>query len=294
MKRLNTAIELTNKCNFSCRICPHSKLKLHRRAQGMMSNAVFTRATTVCQAHAKSVVLGFFGEQLLHPNYVDFLMRLQKRSFKLVINTNMSVCTREIMDAWITARVDSARFSLDAISPDTFNVCRPGPVYDFDGNPVDKSLRLEVINEKIKYWLSLPKHRPTRLVYVKSSFNKADRKGFIAHWRPFLHRNDHLLLKQVLSYGGKIQNSLVQPYKCNIWDIGYLMIGWNGDVSPCNLDINLDLRLGNIMNSTLPKLYSGVVANKLRALTGCGKNLSPCKACRDGNNWSTNEIVKGK
>jgi radical SAM protein with 4Fe4S-binding SPASM domain len=267
---------------------------MHYRKKGIIAFSTFERAVSECQKHAKAVVLGFFGEQLLHPNYVNLLMYLKKRSFKLIVNTNVSICTKEIMKAWIDAQVDEVRFSLDAINSKTYNMCRPGPVQDFEGKNIENSLRLEVINEKIKYWLSIPRHRPTRLVYVKSSFNKNDRTGFIKYWQPRIKKQDHLLLKQVLSYGGKIKNPYVQKHKCNIWDVGYLMIGWNGAVSPCNLDINLELNLGNIKKATISKLYTGVRANRFRKMTGCGNKIKPCDKCIDANNWSKNEIIKGK
>jgi radical SAM protein with 4Fe4S-binding SPASM domain len=98
-------------------------------------------------------------------------------------------------------------------------------------------------------------------------------------------------MKQVLSYGGKTADRDVQPVgNCNVWDMRFLMIDWQGNLSPCNLDTNMDLKFGNVLDDSLESLYHGPVAERLRGLTGCGKSITPCQTCKDGNNWAANEV----
>ena len=92
-----------------------------------------------------------------------------------------------------------------------------------------------------------------------------------------------------LSYGGKTADPLIAAHKCNVWDVRYLMIDWRGTLSPCNLDTNMDLVLGNVMEHSIDALYHGERANELRRRTGCLRDLTPCRTCSDGNNWSENE-----
>ena len=89
-----------------------------------------------------------------------------------------------------------------------------------------------------------------------------------------------------------MHNKFIKPHACNVWDMSYLMIGWTGATSPCNLDVNLRLTLGNIMKASIPKLYNSQKALNLRKATGCGKNIIPCKHCKDSNNWDKNEVYK--
>ncbi|MEZ5980378.1 MAG: hypothetical protein R3F34_19495 [Planctomycetota bacterium] len=51
-----------------------------------------------CQRVAGWVELGFFGEQTLHPHYLDYLDALKDRRFALELNSNMSMVTRETME----------------------------------------------------------------------------------------------------------------------------------------------------------------------------------------------------
>lgn len=297
-RQLRVSVELTNICNFTCPFCPqafkHAEATPlgapYNRRQGLMSRATFERAIAECNRVAETVELGFFGEQTLHRDYVELVRSLRERRFRLEISTNVSYVTREMMQAWIDARVDLLRFSLDAVTPEVFNRARPGKVKDLAGRIVADGERMKAVNDKVRYWLALPEHRPTRLVYVKSSHNQGDeRERFLAHWTPCLGPDDRILMKRVLTYGGKTADPLVLAHRCNVWDVRYLMIDWRGVVSPCNLDTNMDLALGNVLQDSIDALYHGPVANDLRRRTGCLKDLTPCRTCVDGNNWSNNE-----
>jgi hypothetical protein len=300
-ERLRIDLELTNTCNFRCPICPHSlglagavkgalpgRAPFHRK-RGLMSRAVFERAVAECQRVASHVELGFFGEQTLHPQYLEFLGALHERRFALELNSNLSVVTRTTMQAWIDARVDLVRLSLDALDADVFDRARPGEVRGLDGEAIGERRRVDVLNEKVEWWLAHADHRPTRIVFVKSSHNQGELERFVAHWQPQLGAHDLVMAKKVLSYGGKMADPLQGNHRCNVWENRYLMIDWRGDLSPCNLDTNMDLVLGNVMEESIEAAYEGALARHLRGRTGCGNDLTPCRTCTDGNDWSGNE-----
>jgi len=299
--RLNVSIELTNICNFSCPFCPQAYKSdpttpggsPYNRRQGMITDEVFERAVAECERTASRVELGFFGEQTLHKRYIQFIQALKDRAFTTELNTNVSFVTEEMMHAWIGSGINLVRLSLDAIHSDVFNRARPGQVRDLRGKVVPTAKRMQAINEKVHLWLSLPDHSPTRLVFVKSSSNPGEKEAFVEYWQPYLGRNDHILMKQVLSYGGKINDPMVEPVnRCNVWEMRYLMIDWQGNLSPCNLDTNMDLTIGNIMHDSIDALYNGPVADRLRGQTGCLRDITPCRTCKDGNNWTGNEVYK--
>lgn len=300
-ERLVMSLEFTNVCNFRCPFCPQAYQHLdnqpagspYDRKMGMMSRAVFDRALAEAHRVARTVELGFFGEQTLHKQYIEYIGALGRpRPFGVELNTNISMLTRDMMAAWIDAEIDLVRLSVDAIDGEVFNRVRPGLVRDLEGNTVDEVDRMAAINDKIEHWLSLPDHRPTRLVFVKSSHNVGQREKFLNHWQPRLGAGDVVLMKNVLSYGGKIVDPMIQAGRCNVWDVGYCVIDWAGNVSPCNLDTNMDLLLGNIMTESIDALYHGERAAALRDRTGCGNDITPCRTCTDANNWSGNETFK--
>ena len=153
-ERLRVSIELTNICNFSCPFCPQAYKRgeqpagsPYNRRQGRMSEEVFTRALAECQRVADTVDLGFFGEQTLHPRYAEYLRRMRDREFKIELNTNVSFVTDDILDAWVEARIDLVRLSLDAVTPAVFDRARPGQVRDLAGEVVPRERRLEALHE---------------------------------------------------------------------------------------------------------------------------------------------------
>ena len=298
-QQLVVDIELTNICNFRCPICPHGNKDLPENKLGepfvrrgaFMSDAVFARAVDECNRVARVVELGFFGEQTLHRNYHERLRALKNRRFRLETSTNLSRLTWSTFDTWVEAQMDLVRLSIDAIRPAVFNRARPGNVHDLNGKAVSEEERLAAINEKAHRWLERRDHRPTRIVFVQSSHNEGEAADFVAYWRPFLGANDVILVKQVLTYGGIVPIAHQALNRCNVWDVRYVMIDVHGNCTPCNLDVNVQLHLGNIMQDSIENLYHGPIAQWLKTQTGCGKALSPCKTCVDGNNWSENETI---
>ena len=301
-KRLIVGLEFTNACNFRCPICPqayrYKKLPQpagakYDRAIGNISNTVFHRIVEECERVAKTVELNFFGEQTLHPRYKQFLKVLAKRKhFLLVTNTNMSLMDESIMDAWIEAKFDQIRLSIDAIDDEVFDIARPGKVKDLQGNSL-KTNRLGAIHEKMHLWFNKPDHRPTRLVFVESQYNKGQSTRFIDYWKPFLGPKDELIVKPVLSYGGKIEDPTIGSGTCNVWDLKMCQLDWLGNVSPCNLDVNMDLSMGNIMQDSLADIYYSDRAEKLSKRTGCGNDIEPCKTCTDSNFWDGTIRIQG-
>lgn len=299
-EKLVVDIELSNVCNFRCPICPHAyKGQSDKtlgdpfaRKAGFMAPAVFQRAVDECNRVARSVEIGFFGEQTLHKNYHEYIRSLATRQFRLETNTNLSRVTEETFETWTEAGMDLVRLSIDAINPEVFNRARPGSVNDINGKRVDEADRLDAINEKVHRWLERPDHSPTRIVFVRSAHNKGEEEGFIRYWQPRLGPNDVVLIKQVLTYGGIVPDPTIAAHRCNVWEMRYLMIDVRGDVTPCNLDVNVQLHLGNIMDDSIESLYNGPIARWLQLQTGCGSNLSPCRTCVDGNNWSQNRVVR--
>lgn len=298
MKKFVIHPEFTNHCNFRCIFCPHSVYRKKseggnefNREKGYMSDELFDLVLENAAKYAKSVVLGFFGEPLLHPKFEGYVKSFPaSRYYNLEINTNWSLVTKANLDT--LKRFDCVRISLDASYSALWEKLCPGaPVLDSDGVPCRD--RFSTITEKIEYWLGLPDHAPTRIVYVVSSINEHDREDFVRKWRPKLGPKDHIVTKSVLSYGGVMQDSHMKKNICRTESQHWFIVAWNGDCSPCNLDVNIGLNVGNLFEARdMGVILEGDRWKHIMYEIGQGSGI--CSNCFDANNWTENKVYYRK
>jgi hypothetical protein len=180
---------------------------------------------------------------------------------------------------------DCVRISLDASYAALWEkLCPGGAILDLNGVP--RQDRYDTITEKIEYWLSLPEHAPTRLVYVVSSINQHDRNKFVKEWHPKLGLRDHILTKSVLSYGGVMMDRHINKKGiCNIKSQPCFTIAWNGDCSPCNLDVNMELNAGNLLElRDMKKIVEGDIWKEV--MFGIRQKRGICANCFDANSYT--------
>lgn len=293
-------VELTNHCNFSCPFCPQSIYNdpLHKdnpfdRKKGFMSEEVFLRLIEVANKHAHSINFSFFGEQTMHPKFFHFMTLLKdklNKSIKVVMNSNLSFFTKDHFQVLIKAGFSELRLSVDAVTDETFSKTRPGTVLNLEGKKDSRS-RMELINEKLDYWFSLPDHIPSRHVFTVCETNRKDLEGFVKRWQSSLGDEDIILAKNVLTYGGKLENNHVKENPCKVWTRNELTVSWDGRITACNLDVNMDLSFSSIdeIDWMSYKKMQGYIKIETASKE---RRISPCITCVDANNWSKNIAIK--
>lgn len=293
-------IELTNHCNYRCSFCPQSVWRdpehaavPFERDKGFMDFDLFRRVVEQAGLYAREINFSFFGEPMMHPRFPRYLAHLKQRpeGLRVVMNSNLSFATREIFEQLIDIGLDEFRMSLDAATAETYERVRPGKgCVDLEGRPV-RGRRFETVCEKAEWWFRQPSHRPSKHVYTVSSQNLGELEAFVQRWSPQLGPADVILAKNVLTYGGKMDDALVHPYPCNVWDLNSLTVDWEGHVSPCNLDTNMDLKLGSLRDQSLLELHQSQQRSRLEQRSK-RREISPCATCVDGNNWSKNHLFR--
>ncbi len=294
-------VELTNHCNYSCANCPQSLKKnkapgttaAYDRPTGFMDFGLYRRVIDQVNELGAEVNFSFFGEPTSHPEFLKFMDYLKGRNpeVRVVMNTNLSYATREIFAKLIEIGLGDLRLSIDAATAGTYDMVRPGRFYVGLDGAERHGGRFETICAKAEYWFSLPAHTPTRHVYTVSSKNRHETGAFVRRWLPLLGEKDIILTKSVLTYGGKMSDSEISPNPCNAWDINMLTVDWQGNVSPCNLDVNMELAIGSVKEKTLLELKDGSRYRELKRLS-LEKKITPCDRCVDGNNWTKNAVYR--
>ncbi len=286
-------LELTNNCNYRCVSCPQSIWQspdfIHSpfdRPRGFMSFDLFGEIVEELFYSAEEINFSYFGEPMMHPRFLDCMSLLKKRpkGMRIVMNSNMSYVTKEIFEKLIEIGLDDLRISLDAASEKIYDIVRPGNYcVDLDGQP-QKNLRFETICEKVAYWHRLADHTATRHVYTVGSQNYHEIYDFIATWQQHLGSKDVILFKNILTYGGKMEDPLVKIGPCNNWDFGLLTIDWSGKVSACHLDTNMELQVGHVSKDRILDIMSSERYQVVRDAS-LKRKITPCDTCVDSNYW---------
>ena len=137
-----------------------------------------------------------------------------------------------------------------------------------------------------------PNHPKTYLVYVTTANNADKKKDFLDTWLQILSKNDGIITKTVITYGGLMSDDYMTPYSCDVLRKPRLVVAWNGDVSICNLDVNMQKTVGNILERDIAEIvdsraykYQIDVIKERRGI---------CDGCFDANNHKHTTIHHGR
>lgn len=251
-----------------------------------MGADLFSEVIEQAYASAEEINFSYFGEPMMHPKFLEFMDMLKDRpkGFRIVMNSNISYATGEIFEKLIEIDLDELRVSLDAATPQTYEIVRPGNFFvTWDGDS-KKGDRFSIICEKLKRWHEDERHRPTRHVFTVGSKNIHEIEQYSKIWKPCLDDDDVILFKNILTYGGKMGDDLIKAGACNNWELNSLTVDWSGRVSACHLDTNMELQVGHMKNNTLGHIYVSDQRAKVKALSQQRK-ITPCDTCVDSNYW---------
>jgi len=118
-------LEITARCNLDCITCiRHS----WQECPGDMDMGIFEKILAdleelpVC----REVVLGGFGEPLMHPEIGEIVARLKEKGYKVRITTNGMLLQGELLEQLVEQRVDEVIVSVDSFKEKRFADIRRG------------------------------------------------------------------------------------------------------------------------------------------------------------------------
>jgi len=291
---INTVfIELTNHCNCQCKSCPQS-IGLSR-LKGYMDFNLFKKIVDEAWTISSTINLSFFGEPTLHPEFLRCLEYLRKRPVgkSIVIFSNFLNVTQEIMDGIICATPKKVHLSINAATSQTYDTIRPGKFcVDLNGE-VFVNNRFEILCSKVIHWFNTPNRPITRHEFTVASYSVHELKAFVKMWLPFLKTGDEILTKGVLSYGGTMLN---EPFlissPCGMWGSqNYLVVDWQGNVSPCFLDNDMQLIIGSVLQDSLKNIQKSQKRKDIRQQS-LDRAIKPCDTCLDASHSHKTRIYR--
>lgn len=105
-------IEITNKCNLDCTMCPRKDMNLEYRHMDFdLFKKVIERLDNI-----RSVTLTGWGEPFMHPNIFEMIAICKKKGFEVQLTTNGIFPNESIPEKIINSGVDSISFSIDTLN----------------------------------------------------------------------------------------------------------------------------------------------------------------------------------
>ncbi len=280
-------IELTNKCNLRCPMCPRSDAT-GARGLGLMDFDLYKFIIDQIKNYgAKYVNLNRFGESLLYPKFIEVVEYAKRNDIPNIgVVTNATLLTRELAEAIIDVGLDRIRLSLDTLDPEDYAAGRVGAnLYD--------------VLEKIDYFMVYKKKkgadRPRvginsvllhdNFEQIKKIYERFNRICEV-NLKPLAHYGVSQNWDKIKEYEKYNQRPCIQPWE-------RLNFFYNGDVNVCCGDVEGELIVGNIKEKPIKELWLKGRAKEIRRIHMAldFDKLKVCKVCSGINaDWYKDSI----
>jgi radical SAM protein with 4Fe4S-binding SPASM domain len=262
---ITLAIEVTNHCNKGCPTCPQPRIADEK---GFLRLDLFQSVVDECcrVPTFTSLVFTGFGEPLLHPELIHMGCYAKSKMIPIVRTYTNCVLLDEKNSEEIlsSSGFDEITLSLNGPTPETYERMKRDRDYTLVTNNIEYFLRRKKV---------LGRRTPlVNLQLLRLNNVPLDTGTFAQRWAPLLGAGDCIVVKDSHSFAGQVDDprvgGLFDPHMrlpCGqLWN--FLSVSWNGDVSPCCADPFKKLKIGNVGNSSLHRLWHSPRLKEMRQL----------------------------
>ena len=262
-------IELTNTCDFRCRMCPTGNRAM-KRPVGFMAWETFEKIVDQCGPEGTALRFIGWGEPLMHPAFHRFL-RYAKEALLLVhLNTNGSKMNDWMAGMLIKGHLDSIKFSFQGVDRQSYHDMRKT---DFFEELFHKIRRMHMKRGD--------KGRP--FMAVSTTITDETPEMVDRFRRRFGGVCDQVSVGRTVTgyYGGEPDEGLEHLDPCpEVYD--KLSISWDGSVRLCCHDFNGTTNLGNVNAMTIETIWHDQLLHDYRVyLMAKIYDQAPCYDCWD-------------
>ena len=279
-------IELTNRCNFRCLMCPSGTL-MSTRPKGMMSDKIYYYLLEQAVHYKIPIRFIRWGEPTLHPKFLIYLKAAKHSGLSCHINTNGSLL-RPIIIEELIKNLDSIKFSFQGVDRNSFQEMRNRDFFDelikiiilfheLRGKKtmpfinIGTSITNET-NEQVNNFKNLVSPFVDSVIVTRTVLEHIDIDN------PNLSHNEKKKIVWLKQFETVIK---IHP-KCT--DINNVMaINYDGTVSACCRDYDNKLIVGDTNKDTIQQIWNGNEFNSYRNLINNNKqdSLPICRYCYD-------------
>jgi len=286
-------VELTNKCNFRCLMCP-TGLGSVRRKKGYMDDEVFNKILKEIEYYKTPIRFIRMGEPLLHPKLIEYILLLKSIGSLVHINTNGFLLNEEMMDNLIQVGLDSIKFSFQGVDQKSYNEMRNKDFFDELLNRVRVLYKRRGDRDKpfIQASTTITYESPEQVKTFRESLNND--VDLLTVGRTILEHIDIEKCKlndkeRSTLLHLKKQESVVKKYlECpEVFD--KLAINWDGTVSACCWDYDNKMPIGDIKEKSLKQIWDSKRMNHFRHLLADMRHneIELCSTCYDYHSLQT-------
>lgn len=256
-------VEITNTCNLKCSFCLEGK-----REKRFMSVDEFKKVILKIQDYTNLITLHVKGEPLLHPNLKELLEVCRDANIMVNITTNATLLEKRLETILDSKAVRQINLSLHSI-----NKNENTKLYNFDTylDEVIKTSKiiLEKSNIIISYRLwnleSLEQNdENSRILEKLENEFRVENLKERAKKESFVKLDKNAFLNQDFEFvWPSIENEIISEVGTCQGLRSQIAILSNGDVVPCCLDQDAEIKLGNIFEENLNDILEKKLTNEI-------------------------------
>lgn len=264
-------IEPNYTCNFRCPMCTQGipELKEKFGYKERLTTEGVARILDEARRHGcPSISFQGDNEPFLIKEITDWFAMARDAGFlDIMVNTNGSVMTDDLARRIVGSGLTRIRFSLDAVTEETYSRIRIGGDFKKTYANIDRFLAV-----RRELGSLLPR---VGVNFVKTSMNAHEVEAFQDYWNPkvdFIVIQDFMTpdIQGAFKHMDVADREPVSEFKCpQPWQ--RLYIRGNGDVTPCCAMFSSYLKLGDARETSLSELWNSPAAKDLRKLHAEGR-----------------------
>jgi len=300
---VNLHLEVTNRCNLSCRTCGRNYWDKELNPLGDMSMETVLKLDAYFKRAACVNVWGY-GESLLSPHFFDIMDHCKTFKGTLQLFTNGTTLTENNVKKLLEKNLDSLVISLDGATNDTVGRTRSGASLD------DLICKITALNELKEKCRAL--HPNLSLSFTATQGNITELPDLIALaarlkigtlnvsvariFHPSLAQDSllHDAASALKAFSEAQQMGRDRGVQVNVPDLidkgcrqpfELIFVKWNGDVFGCCASAfysvpRFQIFLGNVHDQSLDSMWNGEHAKHVRrGLLGQGRLHETCGRC---------------
>lgn len=270
-------IETTNACNLRCPMCPRTIMALDKAGKvGFMDFKLYKSLIDQGAENGLcSVKLNYLGEPLIHPDVVRQVRYTKEKGIiEVMFNTNAVTLTEKLSRKLLDAGLDSIFFSVDSPYPEKYNEIRVGADFYQVVRNIKKFIELK---NKLGY-----KHVQTRVSMVMMENTRQELEDYKKFGLEELGV-DAVGYGELSEYplrGDKYPKYFNPDFVCaQLFQRMFIM--WNGVVTPCCVDNDREMVMGNARKEKLKDIWRNEKYKKLRNthIKGRYYEIPLCRKC---------------